>query len=345
MNIGCVFCNVKELTLDTDNGLPELFAEECPSDVYPLTQITQSLSIRCYTSVSIESSSSLSYLESIPWNTYKYLRMITIGPGCCSYMTSFVIENLPSLQTIDIGNGSFNGACPRGGSFTLSHLPQLKSLSIGSHCFTHFTRVTIHDLEVCLSLHIGSDCFSSQDLVSGQCRISSLPLLTECVFEEYCFFAFDHPILQQLPVLEQLIFKSFTFHRSTTPTLLFYHLPSLKKIEFGPSSFASTSNLSLQDYKVLEEVILRENSFCQTGSLGCCSIKSCPRLKSITIRSGSFMNGHELNLSGMNSEVIMMIELKALTSLTLDGSQPSLTSFSTCKSLTLESKCCCESIP
>ena len=37
MNVGYVFCDIKELTLDTDNGLPELFVKHCPSVSYPLT--------------------------------------------------------------------------------------------------------------------------------------------------------------------------------------------------------------------------------------------------------------------------------------------------------------------
>ena len=243
---------------------------------------------------------SLCRLNIIP---YEYLRTITIGPGSCSYMTSFIIENKPFLHTIEISNDSFKGKCPSGGLFKLNHLPQLKTLSIGSHCFTHFTLFTIHDLPVCLTLHIGSNCFSDQELSLAQCSISSVPLLTECIFEEFCFFSFDHPVLQQLPMLELLIFKSFTFHLSATPTLLFYQLPSLKKIDFGPCSFALTPNLSLQNQKMLEEVILRQNTFCQTGSLGCCTISSCPQLKSITIHSSSFMNGDKLNLSSINSEI------------------------------------------
>ena len=297
MSIGCVFCNVTKLTIDLENGLPELFAKECPSDLFPLVKSTQSLSITYYTSVSIQSSSILSSLDSIPWNSYDYLRTITIGCGCCSYMTSFVIENRPMLNTIQIQEKSFNNKCSSGGVFKLSHLPLLKSLSIGSSSFTHFNQFSISDLPSLVTLRIGSDCFSAQKLSSARCSLVSLPLLTECVFEQSCFFSFDHPVLQQLPRLQLLVFGPLTFHSSVTPTLSLDPLPSLQRIQFDSSSFASTPNLSLQKQSSLEEVVMGRESFCQYGDMGCCRISSCSHLRRITIHSSSFAKGHELSLS------------------------------------------------
>ena len=106
------------------------------------------------------------------------LRTLTIGNESFKQATSFTINTLPSLETIDIGDNCFGAIA---NNIYINSLPELTSLKIGRYSFydkTSDNRVNctfqVFNCSQLFSIEIGEYSFGKYE---GELKLLSLPAL------------------------------------------------------------------------------------------------------------------------------------------------------------------------
>ena len=106
------------------------------------------------------------------------LRTLTIGNESFKQVTSFTINTLPSLETIDIGDNCFGAIA---NNIYINSLPELTSLKIGRYSFydkTSDNRVNctfqVFNCSQLFSIEIGEYSFGKYE---GELKLLSLPAL------------------------------------------------------------------------------------------------------------------------------------------------------------------------
>ena len=106
------------------------------------------------------------------------LRTLTIGNESFKQVTSFTINTLPSLETIDIGDNCFGAIA---NNIYINSLPELTSLKIGRYSFydkTSDNRVNctfqVFNCSQLLLIEIGEYSFGKYE---GELKLLSLPAL------------------------------------------------------------------------------------------------------------------------------------------------------------------------
>ena len=67
------------------------------------------------------------------------IHRMSFGSSIGCYVTSFHIDNCPSLQKIDIASSSFNRVDLQHTSFAITNCPSLESIDIGDNSFMYFS--------------------------------------------------------------------------------------------------------------------------------------------------------------------------------------------------------------
>lgn len=90
----------------------------------------------------------------INWNSdqfncflYSSLKSLVIGPGSCSRVHTFWLDNMPKLHTLNIECYAFSD--PNSlidGTFSIANCPNLKKVFIGDCCFRHFKSFSVSNL-------------------------------------------------------------------------------------------------------------------------------------------------------------------------------------------------------
>ena len=106
------------------------------------------------------------------------MRTLTIGNESFKQATSFTINTLPSLETIDIGDNCFGAIA---NNIYINSLPELTSLKIGRYSFydkTSDNRVNctfqVFNCSQLFSIEIGEYSFGKYE---GELKLLSLPAL------------------------------------------------------------------------------------------------------------------------------------------------------------------------
>ena len=87
--------------------------------------------------LSIESCCNESDFTSLDLSPFHGLGSISISPQSCRYVTSFVLDGMKKLESIEIGEGSFTmcTAILTNNAFVISNCPKLKTIAIASNAF------------------------------------------------------------------------------------------------------------------------------------------------------------------------------------------------------------------
>ena len=96
---------------------------------------------------------------------FKRLKRIEIGNQCFQHVREFVIDGLPSLESVKIGEWCFtideeerdDGLC------RITNCPNLRQLEIGGGSFIDFKSFEISNVNSLQSIEFGNNCFGNSD--------------------------------------------------------------------------------------------------------------------------------------------------------------------------------------
>ena len=91
---------------------------------------------------------------------FNCLRELRIGDECCMHVSSFRLDGLSKLESVEIGENSFTQHTNWYGNdpnrhFYLKNCPKLKSLKIGYHSFSDYKSLEIENVDALETLVIG----------------------------------------------------------------------------------------------------------------------------------------------------------------------------------------------
>ena len=94
------------------------------------------------------------------------LKLIRIGERSLQNVVNFIINGIPTLETILIGNSSFKksgfrGIFSRGNKFEIYNCVNLVTLEMGNDCFKDYSCFSLKGLDSLDRLTIGKSCFTS----------------------------------------------------------------------------------------------------------------------------------------------------------------------------------------
>ena len=119
--------------------------------------------------------------------SYQYLKEIIIHDGNFSMCSSFVLSNLPLLQTLVVGDNSFNlwGDRVSEAPFSITNCPSLRTISIGEsfHNYTSF-HLSGGSCDRCVSI----DCDQLQSFTITSNKLGSFCLATKLCLESRSFW-------------------------------------------------------------------------------------------------------------------------------------------------------------
>ena len=93
------------------------------------------------------------------------LKRIEIGNDCFHHVRKFVIDSLPSLESVKIGDMCFriDGKERDDGYFQITNCPNLRQLEIGDESFADFTSFELSNLNSLQSIKFDDYCFEYAD--------------------------------------------------------------------------------------------------------------------------------------------------------------------------------------
>ncbi|KAK8826484.1 hypothetical protein WA577_002037 [Blastocystis sp. JDR] len=174
------------------------------------------------------------------------LRELKIGRYSFSDYSVCEIENVPSLEVIEMGelNEESNNFCDA--SLELKNLPSLKSLLFGNRAFCLCSRAVFENLPELTSIQLGKDAFQFNGDDSSELIMRNLPKLTSLIAEGDYSNTFCNPryiTLKDMPSLTTVTlgkYNSFseriTLHtKNITPALKKYLKYPLSSTHDSPS--------------------------------------------------------------------------------------------------------------
>ena len=93
-------------------------------------------------------------------------KQIVFGNQCCQYVNEFVIDGLPRLRIVKIGENCFRevrGECSNG-LCRIIDCPNLRQLEIGCNSFPDFRFFKLFNVNSLQSIKFGEHCFAVADL-------------------------------------------------------------------------------------------------------------------------------------------------------------------------------------
>ena len=99
------------------------------------------------------------------------LKRIVVGKHCFHRIQLFELNGLSQLESIVIGQYSFEYSCSlltgkRDGRYRILNCPKLKSIQIGSESFSNYYSFELKNLPSLQSIQMGYDCFTSSPCFS-----------------------------------------------------------------------------------------------------------------------------------------------------------------------------------
>ena len=94
------------------------------------------------------------------------LQSIRCGDNCCENIRIVVLDSLPNLESVNIGNESFYMRWTEcnDGIFQITNCPNLRQLEIGDDSFYDFKSIQLSNLNSLQSIKFGDYCFFYADL-------------------------------------------------------------------------------------------------------------------------------------------------------------------------------------
>ena len=218
------------------------------------------------------------------WIALPQLQSVKLGNKAFLLATTFELSNLPSLQSIDIGDDGFIGDYNNykrewiGGasSFSLTgmhewrkwivDLPQLHSVKIGGRSFGIVKSFAMSNLTSLQSIEFGQECFGGN--FNGN---KGEPSFSLNGMNEWMKLRID------LPQLQSVVFDKNAFQYAKSFEMS--NLPSLQSVVFGSNAFQSIysfkmSNLnSLQSLKLDDTQMQYSKSFAMSNLTSLVSIE------------------------------------------------------------------------
>ena len=182
------------------------------------------------------------YYDSLKWSNMSNLKAISLKGRCFGEVYIFELVDLPSLETIDIGeNCCCSDKSTHGDSrCRIANCPKLCQLKINNNCFNNFLVFELLNLESLHSVEIGDNCIanaSTFELVDCQslekvtigsrccnskvsthgdsrCRIANCPKLHHLKISEYCFHDCKSFELESVNSLQKLVIEQNCFINS-----------------------------------------------------------------------------------------------------------------------------------
>lgn len=215
-DMGHVFRNVTDVSVDSTGDLANSFAKELPNDIFPLTISDRSPSSGSfYTSLTINQFQSVYLIPVFP-----YVRSITVGDSCCTEMTldPFFIQGMPYLKTIVIGENSYSRVKA---VLKLQTLPRLESVTFRSRAFHDCNGFSLKSVPNLQTLIFGDYTFCGKiairsftigiDTMTTELAFNSLSKLQTLSFGRDCFYCYSSLTINSLPSLTSLVVKQGAF--------------------------------------------------------------------------------------------------------------------------------------
>lgn len=129
------------------------------------------------------------------------IHRMSFGSSIGCYVTSFHIDNCPSLQKIEIASSSFNRVDLQHTSFAITNCPSLESIDIGDNSFMYFSScilkgwlciiLFILDLPVLQRVALGVCVFTGEYMNGGTVELISMLLVEYYLIRFTIFNHFD----------------------------------------------------------------------------------------------------------------------------------------------------------
>ena len=149
----------RELTLDNSNNLKSAKLSSSISQFYSIPSISTNITFANYVGNELSTSYSLNFTR------FLFLKRIEIGNNCFQHVREFVIDGLPSLESVKIGEWCFridkeernDGLC------RITNCPNLRQLEIGDESFYDFKSFELSNLNSIQFIKFGEYCFRHAD--------------------------------------------------------------------------------------------------------------------------------------------------------------------------------------
>lgn len=216
------------------------------------------------------------------------LQELSIGEGCFRSVEKVLIEGLPNLKRVVIGESSFTEGS---GALILSSCSSLEELRIGNHSFASYSILVIEDVPLLTEVVIPSNSFRNVD----QLDLIGLHELMRVVIGENSMTNKEGDFLLQncTSVVELRVgggsMKSFR-------SIDVYDTSFLEVIEIGEGCFGSTNRFELIGLNELKSVVIGSNSFSSRDG-NSVLILDCS-MRRVTFGDGSFAHFAQFMVEG-----------------------------------------------
>ncbi|KAK8812094.1 hypothetical protein WA556_004221, partial [Blastocystis sp. ATCC 50177/Nand II] len=239
------------------------------------------------------------------------LKELKIGRYSFSDYSLIEIENVNSLEVIEMGDMvylSYNFAYA---SLELKNLPKLKSLLFGNHAFCSSSRLVLENLPELTSIQLGWDAFLFNNVESSTLVMRNLPTLTslETTYNSWSFRNPRHITLYDIPALTTVSLPDTSFYYKNDVSTN-CNIGELKT--FFTDQCKVSDCWSVTPVPLNVEVITVGNNKCN-GENDRIDLSKYVNLKNVSIGNECFFYQDVLNLTGLHSLERVMIGENSFT--------------------------------
>ena len=150
------------------------------------------------------------------------LKELKIGRYSFSDYSVIEIENVNSLELIEMGDMDSLSCSFYSASLELKNLPKLKSLLFGKRAFRDSSRLVLENLPELTSIQLGWNAFHFNDVESSTLVMRNLPKLTSLttttLINSYSFYYPHHITLYDIPVLTTVTLPKAFYYKDDVST-------------------------------------------------------------------------------------------------------------------------------
>ena len=236
------------------------------------------------------------------------LQEMSVGSGCFRNVEEVLIEGLPSLIKVVIGENSFT---EKNGAFTLRNCSSVQELRIGNYSFAYYSILVIEEVPLLTEVVIPSNSFMNVIELS---LIEMNELRRVEIGENSLTNKEGSFVLKNCSRMVAL--HTGNGSMSSFRSVEIGGVPALEEIEIDSNSFMNVNELRLEGLSGLERVVIGENSFTKKkNGYGEDSdrhfyLKDCSSLKSLKMGRYSFSDYSSCEIENVDAlEVIEIGEL------------------------------------
>ena len=175
----------------------------------------------------------------VVFDDFTSMEYIKIDSHCCRYVSEFIIQNMPVLDTIEIEKKCFrtDEIESTSGLFYIGNCPQLRQLTVRNNSFCFFKSFKLSNLNSLQTIDIGEGCFQNvREFV-----LDGFPSLKSVMIDKRCFTISNKRredgicCITNCPSLLHVGIGSGVFQDFTQFTMT--NVPLLQSIDFGTNCF------------------------------------------------------------------------------------------------------------